>query len=397
MLGAERWLLKHQNRIFLDKRCNQRFPVELPKQPRFHRILTCRGTAQASLDTWGGTGSLFVTNQTLEQCLDRPFQLGSFDSHGNFFHIFDEVALDIVLETVDTISDFCTYLDKKEKFFCAHDKVVATGEEDLLGCYLRNTNDARNGYDFEFEDGKKYDAVYIDETFWSSWKDSEQCAAKQKADEPSYCWDKLIEKFAHHIVNNTQHFSTGGGVEEQEKLLRWMARENRFRRRELSNILLNAVATTPPNSMRKQYVLPWLSGDPYWVFLVLPKPPSVDYDDYRTARRTMLEHMCLVVKHLNPSALDICGIATEPYAEGMSEDTLYFNARSWTKKDQENAQKLYAKFEYFKEGIKKEATRWEFPLDNEPKTTKMNKKLSKQQQKKRKQQLAGRARRKNRS
>jgi hypothetical protein len=270
LVGAERWMKEQRSRIFLDSKCVESIPLPLPANPRFHRIVTCRGVADASRQAWGGRGSLFVMNDSLEGCARTPFRLGAFDGHHRMFHILDEVALDAVLATEDTVSDFCAYLRRKEALFANGRTVVAASEEDLLGLYLSGPAHAGEGHDFDVP--ADANIVIVEEGHWNGWLASEQRAARSAADAISYCWDKLIEKFAFHITTDTQHFSSGGGIPAQEISIRWMARESRVRRRMIAETLLDAMAKTRTGQMRRRYLMPSHAGEPFWVFLVLPRP-----------------------------------------------------------------------------------------------------------------------------
>ena len=104
-VGASRWLLKHPNRVFLDPGCKRPIHLDISPTARAHHVLTVRGAAAAARTEWGGRGSLMITNLGLDECATTPFRLGSFDSRGTFVHIFDEVALDAVLQTLDTAPD----------------------------------------------------------------------------------------------------------------------------------------------------------------------------------------------------------------------------------------------------------------------------------------------------
>jgi hypothetical protein len=99
VFGAERWLREHPDRVFTDPQCARRLPVELPRNPRVHRILTCRGASAACAKALGGFGSLMVTNSKLEECKDTPFQVGTFDAvgvvaqlHETVFHNTSELS-----------------------------------------------------------------------------------------------------------------------------------------------------------------------------------------------------------------------------------------------------------------------------------------------------------------
>ncbi len=93
--GAVRWLRQYPNRVYLDQKCGRRLPIALPSHPDFHRVLTCRGSADAAAKFWGGSSSLLVGNGPLA-ATDFPLQLGAFDEEGSLFHVFDEVALRLV-------------------------------------------------------------------------------------------------------------------------------------------------------------------------------------------------------------------------------------------------------------------------------------------------------------
>jgi hypothetical protein len=279
------------------------------------------------------------------------------------FHVLDEVALDAVIATEDTASDFCTYLLRKETLFKSGRQVMAASEEDLLALYLRGPTHAGEGHDFNVPaDATR---VIVAGDLWDWWLQSEQRAAKTAADEVSYRWDELIEKFAFHIATATQHFSSGGGIHVQEISIRWMARENRVRRRMLAETLLDAIAKNRPGQMRRRYVMPSHPGDPFWVFLVLPRLTDLEYEKYRESRRTFLQALCMIVKHVHPEALDIAGIAVEKNVEETSEDLLYLNGRDWPDEMHAAAKKLYNDTGFFSRADRNESTVWEFPISSE--------------------------------
>jgi hypothetical protein len=359
--GAERWLLGHPDLIFIDRECAQPFPLELPKDPRVHRIVTCRGVAEASREYFGsGTGSLIVTNGTLESCTTAPFHLGALGRDGRFYHVLDEVALDLIFETLDTVSDVVDYLRRKEQFFKRHDRVQATGEEDLLAFYLSRIHEGDQSHDFIVDES--YTFVGLDESHWSSWLESPQRKAKIEADEISYSWDKLIEKFSYHMSTGTQIFATPGGLKQQETIVRWMAREPRVRRRMLTESLFEMMASTPIGGLRPRKQVTISEGQPLWVFLVLPRNHYMDYDEYREFRLSFLEAHCLVAKHLCMNARDIVGIAVDrPHAE-ISEDALYLDAREWSVELADRARLLHEEHGIFLGANRIKGTVFEYPV-----------------------------------
>ena len=66
----------------------------------------------------------------------QPLLIGDVEPVGTFVHVFDDVTLDIVMQELDTVTDFSEYLDKKSAFFRSGHLVEAEGEEDVLSYYL---------------------------------------------------------------------------------------------------------------------------------------------------------------------------------------------------------------------------------------------------------------------
>jgi hypothetical protein len=109
-------------------------------------------------------------------------------------------------------------------------------------------------------------------------------------------------------------------------------------------------------------------GDPYYIFLLLPKPDNVSEDEYREKRSAVLEAYCLVVKHKFPNAEDIIGFATESgRREYGSEDLLYFDARQWNEEDQKLAEYYHNEVGLIKVVNKFTGTEYEFPTGQKKK------------------------------
>lgn len=58
--GAERWIKSHPDRIFLDRNCTQKFPLDLPEpgEAVFHRIVIAHGVAERCKELFGGSGRI---------------------------------------------------------------------------------------------------------------------------------------------------------------------------------------------------------------------------------------------------------------------------------------------------------------------------------------------------
>ncbi len=368
--GAERWIKRHPERLFLDRACNQSFPLELPSMDnvRFHLIVVAHDSSYRSKNVLGGSGSLMI-NSTItgeshyanEEGDGTPFTIGDIDPEETFAHVLDDVTLDILLNTVDTISDFINYLTKKESLMRSKTAVLAAGEEDLLAFYLKNLNDEKQ-HDFVFP--SEYNAILIEEGHWIEFSESPERLAQLEVDGISYVWDTLIEEFSSHILTGTQYFTSHPGIRASEQMLRFMARESRFRRRILGNAFIEFLENAPDNQKATRYIIGTRSTDPFYVFLALPQLDFMNsYEDYRTGRVRLLEACCMVTKLQFPAAQDIIGIATEPgiHNEGRSEDALYFDARNWTVEMEEEARELQQKLELLVNPQILQSTEYEYP------------------------------------
>jgi len=122
--------------------------------------------------------------------------------------------------------------------------VRAAGEEELLGEYVKRLN-SEGDHDFLIPIGTTH--VLLAEGLWDKFLKSDERKAQEKANEISYSWDLLIERFLHHVMTGTQYTSSHPGISEQEKSFRWLARENRTRRRMLAKAFLGLLRRTPAN------------------------------------------------------------------------------------------------------------------------------------------------------
>src|SRR5438067_4408384 len=164
-----------------------------------------------------------------------PFFCGDLAPAITLVHVLDDDSLHTVMDTRDTISDFVAYLAAREKLFRGSIIVGAAGEEQLLAIYLKNLNEQQQ-HDFVFpvENGERPTAIFVDESHWEEFQQAPERVAQLKADKISYRWDKLIEKFNFYAMRGEQYFVTDGGIRQTERVLRFMAREPRWKRRYLA-------------------------------------------------------------------------------------------------------------------------------------------------------------------
>ena len=312
---------------------------------RIHRIVVAHNLAQRCRKELGGSGSLMI-DPSIEgpahwasfQKGGLPFTVGWIDRARGFVHVLDDTSVDTLLGTLDTARDFIGYLCKKEELITTGRLTGAAGEEELLAHYLGNVN-ASGEHDFVFS--TNVNGVLVLEGHWESFKSSPQRKAQLKANEVSYFWDALIETFNKHLLGGTQYTRTHPRIGDQERAFRFMARESRTRRRLLSDAFLGLINKIRQDQKAVRVIKPSVSGDPYWVFVLLPEHERVPYKMYREARHNLLYANCMVTKLIYPDADDILGVATEPgEGETRSEDLLYIDGRAWSEQDKAEAQRL---------------------------------------------------------
>lgn len=329
--GAERWIRSFPNRIFLDRSCTQSFPLGLPDMARaqFHLIVVAHDVAKQCKAELGGSGSLMINMDVKGECAHTmPFMIGDLNPKKTFVHVLDDTSLNIVMQTLDTVSDFTAYLRKKEAFLRSGKHIFAAGEEELLASYLKAMN-PNNEHDFVFPDD--LDGIALAEGQWEEFRKNPQHLAQIEANEISYVWDRLIEKFNSHALNGTQFHCSPPRFNATERILHFLAREPRTNRRLLGKAIIEILQKTPLNKRMLRVLKPSSPSDPYYVFLLFPVSKNHSYEENRTARLNFLEACCRVVKLQFQDALDIVGIATETgmSEEKRSEDAVYLDARYW--------------------------------------------------------------------
>ena len=345
LYGAESWVRRDPDRVFLDPSCRIRLPVPLPdpEKVRVHRVAVARGISQACRKAFGdsGNGSLMIDSTLVgsQAHLNSPFHVGCLDHQKGFVHVFDDFSLEAVLQELDTISDFVAYLEKREKLLTDdRPKIAATGEEQLLAIYLTRT-DSSGRHAFAMPDDA--DWIAFDEGFWEEMIASPQYLAKKKADQISYSWDKLIE----HL------FFTGRGLVIEngdpiplalkESALRLMAGEPRIRRRQLAEAILGILQKAPPGRGMTRVMYSTDYPAVSYVFLVVPELPDEANERYYDRRRLMLMSYCKVAKLICSETEYMVGIATDPIdAPRRSEDLFVLDVRDWTSEMQEEAEWL---------------------------------------------------------
>jgi hypothetical protein len=365
--GAERWLKDFPQLVYLDPKCTQPLPVPLPPKDKMkvHRVVVARGVRDACIAHFGGgSGSLMVTSEVIGGSRNDPaayplFTVRQVDPSRGLIHVLDDTTLSILLETLDTVRDLVAYLERKEHLFTSGRVVRAAGEEQLLAYYLQDVG--LDGWN-DFRVPGDVTHLAVDEGLWERFKRHPQRLAQQKADEVSYIWDALIERFAKHMLGDTQYALTNlAKPMDAEMILRFLAREPRTRRRMLARSIYELIGRLGKNEpARTRLVPPSVPGDPLYMLIVFRQPSSMSYHAYRQRRADILRaYMRIAMAQLRsiinryredhlrrtktepPSTLDFVGIAFDhPDSPSGSEDLMYLDGRLWTEEDQVQAEQM---------------------------------------------------------
>lgn len=338
--GAEKFIKAYPKRVFLDKACQTRLPIDLPDPYVAHYFLVAvtRGSYRVAERFWGGvsSGSLML-DSTIEGDghYETPFRIGFPLPGRRFVHVFDEMTVDILLGELDTVPDLVAYLQCKETYFCQPGVCVSVaGEEQLLARYMCTIQDGKHTLP-AIPDGTG--AVVLMEGDWEFYSTSPQRAAKNTADAPSYMWDKLIEYQSSFIRAGTAISlpDLSATVSDHEQVVRALADESRLSRRQLIPDFRHALSQSEPG---KKFARVTISGDRRdraYIFLTAPKPADTTYEEYRQMRNDALLTYCLGVKLKFPWLTEAVGIASEPLTESVSsQNFLYVDLRGKPPEDE---------------------------------------------------------------
>jgi len=318
--GAERWIKNSPYAIRSDGK--RGLPLPEAKDQIIYRIAVALGGENKVPMFYGDLGKGFV-------------------------HVFDETSFILTLQELDTISDFIDYLSAKEELYTSFTRTpLLAGEENLLALYL--------------SEGRKFptnfDSLLIVNNIWESFVLNPSYINKEKADVDSYVWDRLIEHFCKNALNNNLEFVT---LNQTERALRILAKENRFSRRILGKAFNNFLESSKKIESR---MVKSPSGVVY-VFLALP------HGEDREFRKATLGNLCFVARGINQGSDTVVGIATEQYekGKGFSLDLYCLHLPVWEKGHQVSFESIQKDLKYFKKPVKTEISEDEYPSHNEEK------------------------------
>ena len=284
---------------------------------------------------------------------NRAIPIHAGDDGRGLVHVFDEIALPLVLQELDTITDFVEYLEAKDALLSDGRTVLASSEEDLLAVYLAN------GHRFPVAHADIINVV----GGWEAFGKLPEVREKKRLDRTSYVWDALIEALTKPGAQAAALAPdadvgpwAGPALDTQlDNIARVMAREVRFARRLLGREFSDFLLAFKAKKIRSRLMLS-PSGVLY-VFLGMEPGEDV------RIRHAELVGRCLVARSLNPDAYPLLiGIALAPDEDGggMPLDAVRFEV-VWNEELQREAMYAQKEFGWFRNAVEYRSTELEYP------------------------------------
>ncbi len=253
-------------------------------------------------------------------------------------HVFTKNFTQIILNELNTISDFISYIRAKEELFSKDVHIlIIGGEEELLAEYLGNNR--------SFKELQEATMITIMDGSWEQLQNKAEYKAKKKADEISYLWDSLI---------NECHKASPRSI--YETIARELARPNRFERRVLSKHYFDASIKADRDDIHNIFRRTFESKGVTYCFLF--QDDSIP----RNHRKVMLTNMCFIARGKYQENKKVLGIATEKkYQPLFSYDFCLFDIPDWTEKNQRAMEELQKKTKILDSPIVQHTYETEYP------------------------------------
>lgn len=260
----------------------------------------------------------------------EPFPLPFGDQGKGFVHFFDQQSFPVLLNELDTITDFVNYLVAKEKFYDSGKNAYFNSEEDLLAIYLHR------GRNFP----ENIDNTLIQENSWEELIQKDEFKNRKQQEKKSKFWDAFIEEFFRDMSQEQLLFTND--FHEVEQGLRAMSKESRFDRMMLADTFIDFIGVYGEPKAEAR-ISQSTSGVTY-VFLL---------DEYRENERELrkmeLVLRCFAARNVLRQNKEVVGIATNRYVkgDGHAYDFCYLYLPEWTEEDIEKYTQMQKELGYF--------------------------------------------------
>jgi hypothetical protein len=341
--GAERWLKKYPEKIFMDQKCTKKIPIRIDiENAKIYRFVIALGLNE-DIDVLYSN-----ENHGLE---DR---VGIFQtSKDKIYHILDSANVELILSELDTIQDFLNFYNEKELTISKLRNLGYRGESILLALYMQNMDENTGEHKILPTDFAE-DQVLEKENLWANIKNNPQYLAKKVLDRESYIIDDLLNKAIFHehrgeLIGNNDILNEKSPIKE-------ISKETRFQRRMLGRRLLDMYNKYWSMEKLTRFVrFSMIEGDnKAYVFLVNTFADEEDIENARSDLKLMLEIACGSLKNNNPELVQIIGLAfiTDKLVFSRGEDYIILNCEDWDEEDIYYYDELNKHYRFWKKGNK---------------------------------------------
>lgn len=382
--GAERWLRCSPKSIYLDRQCKQPMPVDLSQvdSTKTHRIVIASG-ASAIIRDWsnGDWPGLVLFTPLKNDHHDRskphlknaesndwknfilrfpeewnhegdslPFMIGDISSDAPLVHVFDERAIELLLQELDTMQDFVEYLDQRASIIRDETFTMAPSEEDLLAFYLRSYNDEKL-HCFPFDGPQEIKLIPNGE--WADFVSSGLHKDRESQNETSYVWDELIERFSRGILDGSSPAYELTEFSQQELAVRAMARESRLQRRGLTEALKGLLNDPVQKDLMARTCDRRDDGFATFIFVTIRPADEECKEDYMHRRHAIcVAYMLEAKRKLAPNG-EVVVITMEPLAfkNFRSEHVFYRSSAPLTQEEYEPVRPIIEELNILKDTI----------------------------------------------
>ncbi len=244
--------------------------------------------------------------------------------------MLDENSFMEILTELDTIPDLTDYLEKKEKLIEEYPSLdLDRDEKSILSVYIHN---GRN-----FPEGPP--PLIVDRGNWERLIRNEQYQEEKNAIERSYVWDNLIEHISDFVLKGEMEFDNS--LSDDETVLRYIARENRFSRFFLSDIFKDFLVGAKANKVKSR-----MTQSPSGIgYVFLNSPPEYN----RQSRIAELGVRCFIARNEINNCKTIIGIGfnIEPAKKGHAIDLYLLSTETWPEKNKKEAERIKKESGFF--------------------------------------------------
>jgi hypothetical protein len=318
LYGAEAWIRRYPDRIFLDPKCQVRMPLALAhtSKIRFHRVAIANGSRSACQLRGLRRGSFKIASDLIgEDHLNTPCSIGRIRADKPIVHVMDSLSLEIVLRELDTMMDFISYLLQKETLLESGHKIHVVGEEQLLALYIEKSYNFGTAGDIALSRDNRYEHLTTTKTYMT----------RKRANEVSYLFDRFIEEVIWRAEPRALDLELDVSAEQLEQALRIIAQERRFKRRLLGEVF---VSLRSGNWDRPTGRLAYLKEEPeiVYVFTTVPRRSTQTTVERGKITQAFLYGYCFRVPLVVPEAKHIVGIYIGDPGSGVGGAMCYMNA-----------------------------------------------------------------------